>query len=87
MSQLQFLFLLRQISESCPGTQECTNARCNDFDSAPNQVDCEAKCGWCPLCKLIYVKPGCDFCIDGVKGCEKLCKEYSIVCDKCKKFC
>merc|ERR1712168_290890 len=100
---------LSAVIDNCPGRQTCQNAKCYDFDdpnkignqnpltgekiNAEEEVDCEGKCNWCPLCTLLWVKPGCDFCknpatdeID-VGYCKNICEPLKITCAKCKKFC
>ena len=81
-NNLEFLF--RAEASICPGSQSCS--KCNDFGS-DEDVQCEQQCKLCPLCKIIYVKPGCDYCGEGVEGCTRDCQKGKIICNQCKQNC
>ena len=71
----------------CPGATACS--KCDAFKSGNGFefLTCEKSCELCPLCSVIYVKPGCDYCKEGTSNCSDNCAIGEIICDKCKKYC
>merc|ERR1712008_604549 len=70
--------------DECPGNEACS--KCDAFGEN-HQFTCDQSCNMCPLCKIFYVKPGCDYCDQGVSVCQDNCKIGEVICDKCKKYC
>ena len=70
--------------DECPGSAACS--KCDAFGEG-FQFTCDQSCNMCPLCKIFYVKPGCDYCDQGVSVRQDNCKIGEVICDKCKKYC
>ena len=83
-NNLVLKFFFRAEASICPGSQSCS--KCSDFGS-DEDIQCEQKCKLCPLCKIFYVKPGCDYCGEGVEGCTRDCNKGKIICNQCKQNC
>merc|ERR1712083_419888 len=65
--------------------KECANAcaRCADFGDSGLNFNCAQSCGFCPLCRLFYVKPGCDYCTEGTDVCKVNCIKGKEICRRC----
>ena len=77
---------ITETEEKCPGATAC--AKCSDFGKIGNvEFNCEQSCGFCGLCRLVYLKPGCDYCNDGQEVCQAQCTKGKVICDNCKQYC
>ncbi|TRY79916.1 hypothetical protein TCAL_16070 [Tigriopus californicus] len=51
------------------------------------QQYCKQSCSFCPLCALVDDPDLCQYCKDGITGCDKICFHGIEVCDQCKEQC
>merc|ERR1711981_88106 len=72
---------------TCPGVDACSKCDAFKATDAHKFLSCDQSCSLCPLCSIMYVKPGCDYCKEGVTDCKDNCSIGAVVCDKCKKYC
>merc|ERR1712083_140577 len=67
-----------EISNQCAGA-ECQ--KCQDF-GGESEFNCLQSCSLCPLCQIFFIKPGCDYCTEGVQACEENCIRGRQICKK-----
>eukprot|EP00095_Tigriopus_kingsejongensis_P008581 maker-scaffold167_size293163-snap-gene-1.23 protein:Tk08581 transcript:maker-scaffold167_size293163-snap-gene-1.23-mRNA-1 annotation:"hypothetical protein ACD_8C00050G0007" len=57
------------------------------WDQPDQEKYCRVSCSWCPLCSLVPDNPQCDYCQDGIQGCDEICLYGIQKCQQCREEC